>query len=139
MYDEILVGTDGSGSANRAVVHALELAERFGANLHGIYVVDTSLYSEPALGSIELSTIEIEEVGAGYLDEIARRADELGVEFTRTCCHGKPYETIVSYADEIDADVIVLGYQGQSHEESNMMGSVTERVVRTAGRPTLIV
>lgn len=139
MYDRILVGTDGSGSANRAVVHALELAERFDAELHGIFVVDTSVYGEPALSSGEAITHEIENRGFEYLTDIGTRANDLGIEYVDRCCHGKPHEEIVAYGDEIDADVIVLGYQGRSHTQSETLGSVTDRVIRSVGRPTLIV
>lgn len=139
MYDTILIGTDGSVSANRAAIHALELAEQFDAKLFGIYVVDTSIYGEPALGSAELQTNEVEALGCEYLDEVEQRAEDLGVEFSDRCCHGKPHQTIIRYADDIDADVIVLGYQGQSHSKSETLGSVTDRVIRTAGRPVLVV
>lgn len=139
MYDTILVGTDGSAPANRAIVHALEQAELNDATLHGIFVVDTSLYDEPALGTGELDTNEIEELGHGYLDEMKKRAADLGVEAVARCTHGRPHEEIVSYADDIDADLIVLGYQGRSHTHTDTMGSTTDRVVHTAGRPTLVV
>ena len=139
MYDTILVGTDGSGAANRATVHALELAEQYECALHGIFVVDTAIYSEPALGSSELHTHRLEEQGETYLDDIARRAEDLDIDFVKRCCHGIPHQEIVSYADKVDADLIVLGYQGQSHTERKVLGSVSDRVIRTAGRPTLIV
>lgn len=139
MYDTILVGTDGSASANRAIVHALELAEGYDATLHGIFVVNTAVYGEPALGSGELYTHKIEEQGVTYLDEIEHRADDLGVDFVKRCCHGKPYKEIVRYADDIDADIVVLGYQGKTHTETEILGSVTDRVIRSSGRPTLIV
>ena len=139
MYDTILVGTDGSSNANRAVVHALEQAEQSDAVLHGIFVVDTSRFDDPALGTGELTTNTIEEQGQGYLADIRSRAEDLGIEFVGRCCHGRPHEEIVSYADSVDADVIVLGYQGRSHTKTDTIGSVTDRVVRTAGRPTFVV
>lgn len=139
MYDTIVVGTDGSGSANRAVVHAIDLAETYGSTLHGIFVVDRSIYSEPALGSSELATHAIEEQGDSYLGDIARRAADLDVDYEKRCCHGIPHQEIVRYADQIDADLIVLGYQGQTHDDRKVLGNVSDRVVRTAGRPTLIV
>ena len=139
MYDTILVGTDGSASASRAVVHALEQAEQFDATLHGIFVVDTRLYDDPALGSCEIVTNDLEEKGWEYLNEIRDRADDLTVEFVGRCCHGSPHEEIISYADDIDADLIVLGYQGQSHTRTDSIGSVADRVVRVGGRPTLVI
>lgn len=139
MYDTILVGTDGSPSANRAIVHALEQAEGNTATLHGIYVVDSQRFPEPALSSSELTTHECEDQGQELLDEIKERAEDLDVEFVSKCCHGLPHEEIVTYADEIDADLVVLGFQGQSHQRGETIGSVTDRVVRRCGRPVLVV
>ena len=42
------------------------------------------------------------------------------------------------FADEVDADLIVLGYHGHSHTETDQIGSVTDRVVQNAGRPVLV-
>jgi nucleotide-binding universal stress UspA family protein len=139
MYDTILVATDGSGPANRAVTHALEQAEQAEATLHAIFVVDTDQYSEPALSSLEIQTNEIEDWGHQELGEAAERGESLGVEVVTKCCHGKPHLEIIGYADEIDADLVVLGYQGHSHENMEQIGSVTDRVVQNAGRPVLVV
>jgi nucleotide-binding universal stress UspA family protein len=139
MYDTILVATDGSGPANRAVTHALEQAEQAEATLHAIFVVDTDQYSEPALSSLEIQTNEIEDWGHQELGEVTERGDSLGVEVVTKCCHGKPHLEIIGYADEIDADLVVLGYQGHSHENMEQIGSVTDRVVQNAGRPVLVV
>lgn len=138
MYERILVGTDGSPSADRAITHALEQADRHGATLYGIFVVDTSRYGEPALSSDELVTDEIEDMGREYLGELEEQARDLDVEFVRRTCHGRPHEEIINYADDIDADMIVLGYQGQSHTQTDTIGSVAERVVRSGVRPTFV-
>ena len=138
MYDTIVVATDGSADANRAVTHALEQAEQHGAELHAVFVVDTDRHAEPALSSMELETIEVEEWGNDELSEVAERGAALDVEVTTRCCHGKPYVEIISYADEVDADLIVLGYHGHSHTKTEQMGSVSDRVVQNAGRPVLV-
>lgn len=49
MYDTVLVPTDGSEPADRAVDHALTLADRYGAGIHALYCVETHRYGEPAL------------------------------------------------------------------------------------------
>ncbi|WP_251343338.1 universal stress protein [Haloplanus halophilus] len=139
MYERILVATDGSASANRAVSRALEQAEANGATLHAIFVVDTGRYGEPALSSTELVVDSIEDWGRNQLEEVVERADGLGIEVVTRCCHGTPHEEIIGYADDVDADVVVLGYQGQSHAAAERIGSVTDRVVRNAGRPVLVV
>jgi nucleotide-binding universal stress UspA family protein len=139
VYETILVGTDGSASANRAVVHALEQAEQTGATLHALFVVDTDKYGEPALSSAEILTTEAEDWGQEQLAEVTERATGLDIEVVTRCCHGVPHEKIIGYADEVDADLVVLGYQGQSHADEDQLGSVTDRVVRNVGRPVLVV
>jgi nucleotide-binding universal stress UspA family protein len=138
MYDRILVATDGSADANRAVTHALEQAEQHDADLNAIFVVDTDRYSEPALSSLEAETQEVEQWGNQQLEEIVERAEALDIEVTTRNCHGKPYVEIINYADEVDADLIILGYHGQSHTKTQQIGSVTDRVVQEVGRPVLI-
>lgn len=138
MYDRILVATDGSADANRAVTHALEQAAQHDADLYAIFVVDTDTYSEPVLSSVELDTIQAEDWGNEQLAEIEDRGEAQEVDVTTSCRHGKPYLSIIEYADEIDADLIVLGYHGHSHAETDQIGSVTDRVVQNAGRPVLV-
>jgi nucleotide-binding universal stress UspA family protein len=137
MYDRILVPTDGSEPANRAVEHTLELAERYGSTIYVLHVVDTARYGEPALSSAEIVINELEERGYEILEEVADRADDRGVTAKTKLCHGPPHQEITDYADEVDTDLIVLGYQGQSHKIKDQIGSVAERVVRTADRPVL--
>lgn len=139
MYDAILVAIDGSAPANRAVVHALEQAEQADATLHAIYVVDTDRHSEPALSSMELETNELEQYGNDELAEVTERGEDLGLEVVTRCCHGKPYQEIIAYADEVDADLVVLGYRGHSHVDTEQLGSVTDRVVQNLGRPVMVV
>lgn len=139
MYDTILVGTDGSESAHRAVEHALERAEQNDATLHALFSVDTARYAEPALSSGELVTDEVEDWGQERLAEIVDRGTARGVEVVTRCCHGRPHEELIDYAEEIDADVTILGYQGQNHVKTAQVGSVTDRVVRTSDRPVLVV
>jgi nucleotide-binding universal stress UspA family protein len=137
MYDTILVATDGSDPANRAVEHALELAERFDATLHAMYVVDTGRYGEPALSSAEIVLQELEEDGTALVGRVADRADNVGIDTVTRVCHGHPHQEIIDYAADVDADLVVIGYQGHSHELAGHMGSVADRVTQRAGRPVL--
>lgn len=137
MYDRILVSTDGSEPANRAVEHTLDLAEQYGSTIHVLHVVDTARYGEPSLSSAEIVINELEERGHGILEEIVDEADDRGLTVETKLRHGHPYREITDYADEINTDLIVLGYQGQSHQMEGHIGSIAERVVRTAGRPVL--
>lgn len=137
MYDTILVGTDGSDPANRAVEHALLLAEQYDAAVHAIAVVDTSRYGEPALSSAELVLEELEDRSNELLRDIAERADNRDLDVTTRTCHGDPHSEIIDYADDIDADLTIIGSQGAS-ETVHHIGSVASRVVRGTDRAVLL-
>lgn len=136
LYDTVLVPTDGSDSANRAVEHALDLAEHYGAAVHAMFVVDTHLYGAPALSTTELVIDELSDEGAAMLAALAERSDNEGIEMHTSTAQGHPHEEILRYADEIDADLIVVGYQGQAHRSH--IGSTTDRIVRAGRRPVLV-
>ncbi|MEF8813401.1 MAG: universal stress protein [Halovenus sp.] len=138
MYETVLVGTDGSESANRAVERALDTAELHDAQLHAITVVNTGRYGEPALSSTELVLAELEDRGNEQLEEIESEATDRGIELTSNCFHGDPDKEIVRYADEVDADLIVLGYQGRTRPGSRI-GSTADRVVRQTDRAVLLI
>jgi nucleotide-binding universal stress UspA family protein len=137
MYDTILVSVDGSDGSNRAIEHALTLAERFDATVHALYVVDTHRYGETALSSAELVISELEDRGAALLDELAANADNRGVAVETRCCHGLPSAEILEHAARVDADVVVLGSRGHSRRPT--LGSVADRVVTHADRPVFVV
>ncbi len=139
MYETILLPVDGSEPAHRATEHALMLADAFDATVHPMYVVDTSRYGSPAISSTELVVDQLESQGSALLDSIADQAERRNIHTESYLCRGKPSAEIIAYADSIDADVTVLGFQGQSHRISNHIGSVAERVVRRANRPVLTV
>lgn len=137
MYDTILVPTDGSDPANRAVEHALEIADRYDADLHTLYCVETHRYGEPALSSAEIVLDRLEDQGAAMLEEVRDRAENAGLDCSTEVCHGRPWEMIHEKGDELDVDLIVIGVRGKSNVPGGKIGSVAERVVRYANRPVL--
>jgi nucleotide-binding universal stress UspA family protein len=138
MTKTVLVGTDASASAEYAVERALEEVTADGS-LHAVFVVDTGMFDETALSSAELATDEIEDFGREQLADIAEQGEKLGIEVITRSCHGDPTDELVAYADDIDADLIVLGQQGQSNRGKNHIGSVTDRVLRSTDREVLLV
>ena len=138
MAETVLVGTDGSTSAEYAVRRALEEVTDDGT-VHAVFVVDTTMFDEPGLSSAELATDEIEDFGHEQLADIAKQGEKRGIEVVTRCCHGRPTDELVAYADDIDADLLVLGQQGQSNRGKNHIGSVTDRVLRSTDREVLLV
>lgn len=139
MYEHILVPLDGSDAANRAARHALDVAEQYGATLHTLVVVDTDRYGEAGLSSTEIVLDELEAEAEELLERLASRADNRGVETTTRVRRGTPYQSILDHAEEVDADLIVIGYQGLSHALEGHLGSTTDRVIRVGDRPVLVV
>lgn len=138
MYDDILVPTDGSPASDAAIDHAIDIADRYGARLHALYVVDGSAYSTLEAGS-EVVIDALESEGEQATDRVADAAAAAGVETTTTVTSGTAYRAIREYADEQAIDMIVMGTHGRKGLDRYLLGSVTERVVRTADVPVLTV
>ena len=137
MYERILVPTDGSRGTQRAVRHALELAETYEATLHVLSVVNTSAFD--ALESGSEMTDALEEAGGDAIEAIEKKANNRGIETVTTLRRGTPHREILAYSDEHDIDMIVMGTHGRSGLDRVMLGSVTERVVRGATVPVVTV
>jgi nucleotide-binding universal stress UspA family protein len=136
MFDSVVVATDGSESVRRAVDVALDLAERFEASVHALYVVDASeVESSPESVQDELRSA-LESEGEGALSTVVDRA---GTEVTTAVREGRPAAEITAYARDVDADIVATGTRGRHGENRFLVGSVAERVVRTCDRPVLTV
>jgi nucleotide-binding universal stress UspA family protein len=138
MYDEILVPTDGSRAAEQAIEHAVDIAKRYGARIHALYVVDASAYSSLEAGS-EVVMDALEEEGEEAVKQVSEVAGEAGVDVDTTVIAGAAYRSILDYAGEHDVDLIVMGTHGRQGLDRYLLGSVTERIVRTADVPVLTV
>ena len=138
MYSEILVPTDGSPASDAAIEHALNLAEQYDARIHALYVVDGSTYSSLEAGA-ELVIEALEDEGAEATDRVADAAAEAGVDCETIVTTGTAYQSIRDYVESDDIDMIVMGTHGRKGLDRYLLGSVTERVVRTANVPVLTV
>jgi len=138
MYERILIASDGSDPANRAVEFGVDLAAQYGGTVYAIDVVNTDRYGEPALSSSELVLDEIEDRARTVLAEIEEVAEAEDIDVETRCCHGTPHEEILSYADEVDADVVVMGFQGRT-QTGDHVGSIANRVLNGTDRPVLLV
>ena len=118
----ILLATDGSEYARRAAREAIDLAEGHDATLHVICVVDERRFDDPALSSAELATIYAEDHAVLSVDEVIGMAEDRPVTVEGDTRHGVPDEIILAYADEVDADTIVIGEHGDHEEHFSGIG-----------------
>ncbi|MFA9416996.1 universal stress protein [Natrinema sp. HArc-T2] len=136
MFDTVVVATDGSDSVKRAVDVALDLANRFDADIHALSVIDASeVDASPEQLQDEFRTA-LETTADAALGTVEERADR---EVMTAVREGRPAAEICAYAREVDADVIATGTRGRHGENRLLLGSVAERIVRTSPVPVLTV
>jgi nucleotide-binding universal stress UspA family protein len=138
MYDRILLPVDGSEPSTAATDHALDLAATYGATVHAIYVVDDDALRAARIDS-DIIIERFESEGHTLVGEVVDAGDDHGVDVETAVVHGRPEKAIVEYVDDHDVDLIVMGTHGRGGVERLLLGSVTERVVRTSPVPVLTV
>ncbi|PSP33815.1 hypothetical protein BRC63_09870 [Halobacteriales archaeon QH_10_70_21] len=134
MYDDVLFPTDGETGAETGFEQAVEAAETFGARLHVLYVADTTRDTVTNVGGEVVDALERE--GEAVVDEYAERAADRGVDAVDAVVQGQPHDVIVEYA-ETNADLVVMPTSGREGIAQYLLGSTTERVVRTCAVPVL--
>ena len=146
-YDHILIPTDGSKAAERATPHAVDLAKKYGATLHVLFVVDIDAV-DVSLGTEQVQRIkegrfdemeELKQYATDALNRIATKALDQGLDVEESIVTGKPHKQIVKYAEKNDVDLIAMTCHGRTGVRRLLLGSVTEQVLRLAGVPVLVV
>jgi nucleotide-binding universal stress UspA family protein len=140
----ILIATDFSETSDAALAYARQLAHMFASTLHVLHVagnvieaaVGTEMYAADFVGMQR----EVEQAAREQLDVVVTDDDRrtLAVRaVVRTS--NSPAQEIVAYAKDAKVDLIVLGTHGRGGVAHLFLGSVAERVVRTASCPVLTV
>ena len=137
----ILVPTDLSENAEAAVDYACELASQLGATVHLLNVIGIPALGVPELG-VALTATMIDSLIADNqkaLDELAARKRPLASIGQVVLKTGDARDMIDQTAEELGADLIVLGTHGRRGVSRVLLGSVAESVVRTAPCPVLTI
>ncbi len=140
----ILVATDFGEASDAALGYGRELARAFGARLTVLHVADNVLAGtigiEGYVGAYPDFQRSLEESARAQLDAVVTEEDRK--EFNAQAMlrtSASPALTIVTYARDANADLIVMGTHGRGAMAHLLMGSVAERVVRTSPCPVLTV
>lgn len=139
MYNRILVPTDGSEHTDQTVEHAIDLAQRYDADVYALYVINTGAMASPEPEFREEFISVGEDLGGQAVNAIAEAGAAAGVNVTTAVIRGVPYEEILDYTDENDIDLIVMGTHGRTGLRHFLLGSVAERVIRHTPVPVLLV
>lgn len=136
MFDTVVIATDGSESAARAVDVALDVAAKFDADVHALYVVDRG---DVAASPDELRKELVDALEAAAQDALDDVRDRSDRSVTTAVRNGRPGGEIPRYAEEVEADVVALGTRGRHGDHGFVLGSVADAVVRRSDRPVLSV
>jgi len=141
MIATVAVGTDGSGTAEKAVLSALDLAERFEARI--VFISAYSPVDEARLRHEKRDapedvqwTINPEEDVDATLRECEELAEQRGLRWASEAAQGDPAEVLVQLADRHDVDVLVIGNRGMHRR---VLGSVPNTVTHTANCTVYLV
>jgi len=132
---KLLVPHDFSDAADHALQYAVDLASKLGAEIVVVHAWQLSAYASPssdlAKGLEKDLSRDLEKVVAKHLGA--------GVKIAYALRLGIPYVELCEAAKETGADMIVMGTTGKTGLEHFLLGSVAERIVRTAAVPVLTV
>jgi universal stress protein A len=139
-FHHILAPTDFSKYSQHAIQNARELAQKFGATLMLLHVVDLPPYPIEGVPPSHLGGTLLEDLEQQAASDLAQvLAKEAEVEVVRRVVAGIPYRKIVEIAEAEKIDLIVMATHGRTGFSHLFMGSVAERVVRTAPCPVLTI
>lgn len=138
-YENVLVPTDGSDTAEDAVALGADLAAEGDATLHLLSVLDVGnlgvdVRSEMKLDALKERVRETLDEGEGVADDADVASVTTAMEYGMSV-----HATILEYVEEHDVDLVVVGTHGRTGFDRYMLGSVAEALVRTSPVPVLVV
>jgi nucleotide-binding universal stress UspA family protein len=143
-FTRILVPTDFSETSDEALRYARTMAETFGASIHLLHVFEdpyiVGTLAPEVYGAVpeELRESAL-RAAEQHLDERVKDARARGLTCESEMLMGAPASAIAEQATQKGADLIVMGTQGRGGVAHLLLGSVAEKVLRTAPCPVLIV
>ncbi len=147
MYETIVVGTDGSETAGVAVQHAATLAKSTGATLHIVHAFRPVLLSEAGMSAMSGGpTIDVVSVNEGIAEnaadvcaKAASSAERSGLKVESHTSSGDPCDALITIAQDVGADLIVVGNRGMTGVKRFVLGSVPNKIAHHAPCSVLIV
>jgi nucleotide-binding universal stress UspA family protein len=143
LFRHIVVPIDGSDPSLKAVEMALRLIEICPAcRITILYVIDALVLNELVRFSKRSEKeveAELEEQGRRYLELARKTAERQSITIQSKVRKGDPFEEIISVANDLRADLIIMGHTGRRGTTRVLIGSVTQRVLDYAPCPVLVM
>ncbi|MGC9152287.1 MAG: universal stress protein [Vulcanisaeta sp.] len=141
IISKILLGYDGSKAGDKALDYAISIAKSFNAKLYILHVIEEGKIAIAPDSSMYPSLIEtMEKQGKDLVSRAVEKAKSSGVDAEGLLEVGADAaETIINIANKLNVDLIIVGSRGLKGLTRFLLGSVSEKVVRYANRPVLVV
>lgn len=138
MYDRILLPVAPGGRTSGAIPHVRSLADRYDATVHVVAAVDIVEHtlSGPRLGAL---AGRVESGARERVEEVTAELEAAGIDVVADVIHGEPLRVIDNAISDDDIDVVVMPTHSRTGLQRVLLGSVTEKTVRTAPVPVLTV
>lgn len=137
-YNRILLPVDFTEHSSRAAEHALRLARQNDATIHLVHVVNISDDIMPLASSMEFER-KAAKAASRALTEFTAKALQGYEKVATEVLSGVPYREILGYIKASKCDLVVMGSYGKGGMDRLLMGSTTERILRRATCPVLVV
>ena len=135
----ILVPTDFSANANKALDFALELGQRFGAAIHLVHTYHTSRQAGYLANVSRHIREDREKEMTAFLEHLQKNPKAEGLSIGGRARYGFAVETINHEAHSVEADVIIMGTLGASNMAKQVLGSTTSQLIKEAQCPVLAI
>ena len=144
MYKNILIATDGSEFANKAIPHAIELTKALGATLSAVTVTEPyEAVAIPQASGLMLPAEykkQCDEIATKTLSVVTSAAEAAGIKCNALHQDNRlPYVGIIEAADEVSADLIVLSSHGRRGIAGLLLGSEATKLLTHSKVPALVV
>jgi nucleotide-binding universal stress UspA family protein len=139
VIETIVVGTDGSPTAERAVEQAAELAKPLGARVHIVTAYEPTGAKVAGGGGVAERMVGPDLTADSVLERAIGLLRVHGVEVDTYARKGDPAEALLEVADEVGADLILVGNKGMRGAKRFLLGSVPNKIAHHAPCGVLIV
>jgi nucleotide-binding universal stress UspA family protein len=136
----VVYATDYSDSAKIGLHYAAELSRTFRADLTLLRVMDRlELWGSELIGHLPRDITRVREIAVEQLQKLAELERAADIKIETAVIEGTPHHEITTFAEDTNADLIVLNVQSKSMLERAMLGATAERVIRSARVPVLSI
>ena len=139
MFQNIVVGYDGSKSAIAALQRAVVMAKEYDAELTALWVRESLPHHSDLPGEFEGEKEAADDYFKERCEEIKTLAETHGIDIRCVSHSGHPAKTILRFANENGSDLIVIGHSGHSELWGRLLGDTADRIADHAHCSVLIV